>query len=51
MLERVEEYLDGVDFENLTFEELEHYINCICAIEKMKNDKLCDKYIEEKLLH
>ena len=37
-IEKIEEYLDGINIEMLSLEELEHFTNIIIAIEKKKLD-------------
>lgn len=38
-LEDIEKYIETIDIEKLSLEELEHYTNIIIAIENQKLDK------------
>ena len=48
-LEKIEEYLDGVNIDSLSMEELEHYTNIVIAIDNKKLDNLQRTKIEEEL--
>lgn len=47
-IEKIEEYLDGINIEMLSLEELEHFTNIIIAIEKKKLDDAQRKQFNKK---
>ena len=48
ILEKIETYLEGIDIEMLSMEEMEHYTKTIIAIETKKLDDLMRKNLTEQ---
>ncbi len=47
ILEKIETYLEGIDIEMLSMEEMEHYTKTLIAIENKKLDDQMRKNMQE----